>query len=296
MISILIPTYNYNISSLVSEIHKQATTANIPFEIICFDDKSEKYVLENKTTIDSLPNAKIITSKYNLGRTEARQKLCNESIYNWLLFLDADVMPKDDCFFQNYAEQIKSVNDAIYGGITYLNEKPKNEFILRWKYGRTYEDIPARNRNHKPYQVITSGCFLIRKAIFFKINSQIDRKSYGLDNYFASLLKQNNIKVLHINNEVYHNGLESSMTYVKKSEECIITLLWLYNKKKMLKHDNKLLSLFVLLKKFKLNYLMLLFYNIFNSAIKKNLVSPEPNLYLLQIYKLSYICYKDLKS
>ena len=100
MISILIPTYNYDISNLLVEIHKQASKANIKFEIICFDDKSTKYTAENKSTIDTLPHAKIIISVDNIGRTEARQKLCNESIYNWLLFLDADVMPKDDLFFK----------------------------------------------------------------------------------------------------------------------------------------------------------------------------------------------------
>jgi hypothetical protein len=296
MISILIPTYNYNISSLVNEIHKQALIANVLFEIICFDDKSEKYVLENKTAIDSLPHAEIIISEKNIGRVHARQTLLNTSKFNWLLFLDADVMPKSNTFIQNYIESIPLNFDVIFGGFAYHKERPDNNAILRWKYGRKYEEVDAQKRNLKPHQLIISANFFIKKTTFNNINSQIDRKSYGLDNYFAALLKQNNIKVLHINNEVFHNGLESSMTYVKKSEECIITLLWLYNKDKMLKHDNKLLSLFVLLKKFKLNYLMLLFYNIFSSAIKKNLVSPEPNLYLLQIYKLSYICYKDLKS
>jgi len=296
MISILIPTYNYDISNLLIEIHKQASKANIKFEIICFDDNSEKYVLENKTAIDNLPNAKIISSEKNLGRVHARHTLLNTSKFNWLLFLDADVMPKSNTFIQNYIEGIHLNFDVMFGGFAYHKKRPDNNAILRWKYGRIYEEVDAKKRNLKPHQLIISANFFIKKTIFNTINSQIDRKSYGLDNYFAALLKQNNIKVLHINNEVFHNGLESSITYVKKAEECIITLLWLYNKKKMLKHDNKLLSLFVLLKKIKLNYVMLLFYNTFSSAIKKNLVGPEPNMYLLQIYKLSYICYKDLKS
>ena len=294
MISILIPTYNYDISNLLIEIHKQASKANIKFEIICFDDKSTKYTVENNTTIDSLTYAKIIISEDNVGRTDARQKLCNESIYNWLLFLDADVMPKDDFFFQNYAEQIKSENDAIYGGITYVKEKPKNEFILRWKYGRTCEDVPAKIRNLKPYQVITSGCFLIRKAIFIKINSKINTNRYGLDNYFASLLKQNKVNVLHINNEVYHLGIENSITYLKKSEDCILTLLWLLNNDKIRENNNKLLSVFSSFKKLKLNYLMSAMYKLFSTHMSKNLVGSNPNIYLLQFYKLSYICYKDL--
>lgn len=294
MISVLIPTYNYNISNLVCEIHKQATIANIEFEIICFDDNSEKYVLENESTIDTLPFAKIITSEENLGRIHSRQTLLNVSKYNWLLFLDADVMPKSCAFIQNYIDSIHLNFDVMFGGFAYHNTKPETSAILRWQYGRMFEEVDAKKRNLKPHQLIISANFFIKKSIFNDINSQIRRKSYGLDNYFAALLKQNNIKVLHINNEVFHNGLESSQVYLKKAEECIITLLWMHNEGKIIEHDNKLLSMFIFLKKFKINHLVRPFYNVFSSIMKKNLVGSNPNMYLLQLYKLSYICYKDI--
>jgi hypothetical protein len=294
MLSILIPTYNYNISNLVLEIHKQATIANIEFEIICFDDNSKFFSKENQLTIDSLSHSKIINSKKNIGRTNAREKLSDEANYDWLLFLDADVLPKPKNFIKLYISKISSGFDVIYGGFAYSKEKPKKESILRWKYGKNFEEIDANKRNLNPYQVIISANFFIKKVVFDNINSKINKKSYGLDNYFAALLKQNNISVLHINNEVYHFGLENSIVYLKKVEECIITLLWLYNEKKMFKHNNKLLSVYVIIKQFKLNYLAMVFYKIFNSRIKKNLLSINPNMFLLQIYKLSYISYKDL--
>ncbi|GAA3610862.1 glycosyltransferase [Flavivirga amylovorans] len=296
MLSILIPVYNYNISNLIFEIHKQAINANIKFEIICYDDNSEKHISENKSAIDSLNYSSIIISKENIGRTDARQLLSNKAAYDWLLFLDADVIPKSDNFIQHYIEKTNSIYDVIYGGFAYNKEKPSNDAILRWKYGKTFEEIDAKKRNLTPYQLIISANFFIRKSVFEEINSKINKKSYGLDNYFAALLKQNNFRVLHVNNEVYHHGLESSILYLKKVEECIITLLWLYDGKKMVEHNNKLLSVFTNVKRFKVNYLMNLFYHIFNSKIKKNLLSKNPNLFLLQLYKLSYICYEDLNK
>jgi hypothetical protein len=156
--------------------------------------------------------------------------------------------------------------------------------------------LMLKNEILKPYQVIISANFLIKKIVFNEINSKINRKSYGLDNYFAALLKQNEMKVLHINNEVLHFGLENSQTYLNKVEECIVTLLWLYNDKKMIKHNNKLLSVFIKVKRFKLNYLMSFLYHIFNSSIKKNLLSSTPNLFLLQLYKILYISRIDLNK
>lgn len=294
MLSILIPTYNYDITHLVNELFKQATKAEIDFEIICFDDCSEKYISENKLTVDAIPNARIINFKKNLGRVQARQILSDEANYNWLLFLDADVMPKHDFFVQNYINQMAGGFDAIYGGLAYVKNKPNDNSILRWKYGITYEAVNAAKRNIKPYQVVVSGNFLIKKTIFNLINSQIKKVSYGLDNYFAALLKQNNIRVLHINNEVYHLGLEKSSFYLNKVEECIITLLWLLNEEKMVEHNNKLLTVFINVKRFKLNYLMSFLYPIFHLKIKRNLLSDKPNMFLLQFYKILFICYKDL--
>jgi hypothetical protein len=296
MLSILIPTYNCNISNLVLEIHKQATKANIIFEIICFDDCSDVFINENKLTIDSLDTTKIIISEKNLGRIHSRQLLSDAAIYSWLLFLDADVIPKSKKFIENYIIKTNSNSEVIYGGLAYLKDKPNDNSILRWKYGRTYETVNAKKRNVKPFQVLVSGNFLIKKRVFILINSKIKKVSYGLDNYFAALLKQNNIHVSHIDNEVYHLGLENSIVYLKKVEEFIITLLWLYNSKKILDNNNKLLSIFVMVKRFKLNYLMSFFYHVFNLKIKKNLVSHNPNMFLLQLYKILYICHIDLNK
>ena len=60
MLSILIPTYNYNIEALVAELHAQSTACDIDFEILCYDDGSKnlELIAVNKS-IDEL-------RKYNL--------------------------------------------------------------------------------------------------------------------------------------------------------------------------------------------------------------------------------------
>ena len=126
-------------------------------------------------------------------------------------------------------------------------------------------------------------------------NSKIIDKTYGLDSYFGSLLKQNNIKVLHIDNEVFHMGIEKSATYLKKKEEASDTLLTLLNENKIVVHNNNLLSWFLALKRFRLHYFFSYFFILFNSILKKNLLSSYPIITLLQFYRLSYMCYSYLK-
>ena len=60
MLSVLIPVYNYHVTKLVSEIHKQLCKEKIAFEIIAFDDGSEiKYMKQNET-ISQLSNTKLL--------------------------------------------------------------------------------------------------------------------------------------------------------------------------------------------------------------------------------------------
>tara|TARA_R110002096_G_scaffold17522_4_gene60601 strand:+ start:6860 stop:7747 length:888 start_codon:yes stop_codon:yes gene_type:complete len=294
MISILIPVYNYNITHLVIEIHKQLSISDVDFEILCLEDGSDnEYVKQNKT-INTLTNTKQVISKINVGRISTRQLLCNEAKYSWLLFLDADVIPKKSHFISDYINLINSKYEAIFGGFTYSSEKPGSNYMLRWTYGKNNEEVLSSKRNKNPYKVIISANFLIRKTVFDQINSQIKGNAYGFDNYFATLLKSEKIKILHIDNEVYHKGIETNACYLEKKEAAAKTLLTLYKSGKTQNHDNDLLGLFIKLKSYKLNYLFVLFYKLFHNILRKNILSSNPSIKLLQLYRICFMCYTDL--
>jgi len=292
MISVLIPVHNYNILNLVKEIYDQLSRSNINFEILCLEDGSEKQYVAQNQSITSYKNTSQLISETNIGRSSARQLLCTKATYEWLLFIDADVKPKTPEFISTYLKYINQNYEAIFGGFAYTAEKPKDTHILRWAYGKNKEEIASSIRNRNPYKVIISANFLIKKNIFHAINSKIKGNSYGFDLFFGSLLKSNNIKVLHIDNEVYHIGIESSTSYLSKIETSINTLLNLYKSGKINNHSNELLSVFLNLKKYGLNHIAKIVYILFSPIFKKQLLSSTPSVTLLQLYKLCYICYR----
>ncbi len=294
MISVLIPVYNYNVAALVSHIHTQLQLCNVPFEIICLDDASSSEVINENDSISSLDFTSYLKSKENLGRTNARQYLSEKANYEWLLFLDADVMPKTELFISNYLKFIHSDYEAVYGGFAYHEKTPDSNYMLRWKYGKTHEQISAKNRNNRPYKVIISANFIIKKPVFKDINSQIEQKGYGFDNFFAALLKARKIKVFHIDNEVYHLGIETSKVYLSKKEKAAETLLSLHNANKIRNHQNDLLHLFIKLKRFRLHSIFSMVYKLFKKPLQHNLLSGNPSMKLLQLYRISYMCFKDL--
>lgn len=293
MISVLIPVYNYSILNLVKEIHSQLIKSGVSFEILCLEDGSDQQYIQKNKEISTLKNTFHIISETNIGRPRARQLLCTKAKYNWLLFLDADVKPKTPSYISTYLNFTNQNYEAIFGGFAYTTEKPEDTHILRWAYGKNKEETPSSIRNRNPYKVIISANFLIKKPVFYSINAQIKGNSYGFDLFFGSLLKSNNIKVLHIDNEVYHLGLETSTCYLLKVETAVDNLLNLHKSGKLEHHSNELLSAFLKLKKYKLNYVAIIVYNLFSPIFKKQLLSSKPSIKLLQLYKICYICYRE---
>ncbi|MBO6606148.1 glycosyltransferase family 2 protein [Psychroserpens sp.] len=296
MLSILLPVYNFDVRPLVNKLHEQLSTTGVTYEIICLDDASDSSFTSMNKAIEDVEGITYSISEINHGRVATRQFLAEKAKYNWLLFLDADVMPKSEHFIRTYLEILNQDFQAVYGGFAYYEDVPVEDQRLRWNYGRSKEQVSAKHRNQKPYKITISANLLIQKDIFKQLNTQIDQKGYGYDNYFASLLKQHQVKVMHIDNEVYHLGLESNATYLNKVEEAIQNLLNLDKSGAIAQNENSLLNAYHKIRSMKLNGLCAFLFDRFNTKIKRNLLSAKPSIRLLQFYKLGYICYLDLNS
>jgi glycosyltransferase involved in cell wall biosynthesis len=296
MLSVLIPVYNYDIRALVTTLHEQLILSEIAFEIICLDDYSTNTSCVLNAEIEHLQFTSYKISDRNYGRVATRQNLAKQARYDWLLFLDADVMPKSNYYITHYIDVLSSKYDAIYGGFTYHKKQPKEDYMLRGTYGSSKEQTPALERNQTPYKIVISANFMIQKELFIGLNSEITQRGYGYDNYFGALLKNKKSPVFHIDNEVYHLGLESNETYLNKIEQSVDTLLTLETNKALLETENTLFNTYKRLKQIRLNYVFSYTYRRFKNSFRKNLLSGKPNMNLLQFYKLSYICYQDLNS
>ena len=140
MLSILIPTYNYDVFPLVLELHKQALECGIAFEILVQDDASDAFLIENQK-INSIKNCSFSRNETNLGRGRNINFLAKKAQYNGLLIMDCDTFPTQDNFIQNYISEIKKGEKIVFGGIEYQKEQPNNDQLLRWIYDKTRESL-----------------------------------------------------------------------------------------------------------------------------------------------------------
>ena len=290
MLSILIPTYNYNVYPLVDELYKQCKKNGINFDILVFDDASQLFQEENNR-INTLQNCTYTILDKNIGRSAIRNLLAQKTSFKHLLFLDADVFPVSDCFIENYIKNISLEQDLIVGGICYLEQEPEKEQFLRWFYGHRRETTLAIERKLRPFKNFSSANFLVKKDTFLKIKFNETIKIYGHeDTLFAYDLEKTGGKILHIDNPVFHLGLETNYVFLEKSLLTVENAFYLKNRHLIDISYIKILSFYNKLEKFKI--IIPIIYAIGKLGeplIKKNLLSQNPSLKLLDFYKLHHL-------
>lgn len=288
MLSVLIPVYNYDVRTLVQELHRQLCTASISFEVCLLDDGSTSHFSEINQTIAHLPHVTYTVETVNQGRTKVRDILAQKATYNWLLFLDADIAIKEH-LIDNYLPYLNKHKGLVYGGICYDDFLPETAFSLRYTFGKQREEQKACRRNKFPYKTITSANMLIPKDVFLKANKELSH-AYGLDYLFSAFLKEQQISVLHIDNEVIHLGLETNRVFIKKSEAAVTTLFHL-NKNEQLQHSQiSLLHAYKQLQRWYLRGIVATGFRVIKPFLLRNLKSAKPSLFLFDCYRLGFFC------
>lgn len=290
MLSILIPTYNYNVFPLVKEISEQCIYEKINFEIIVLDDASQHFHIENNE-INSLSNCFYAVLNQNIGRSAIRNLLSTKASFENLLFLDADVRTRSDQFIKNYIRFIKNNSNygVVYGGIVYQKKKPDNNQLLRWIYGNKREALAAEKRNENVYVSFLTLNFLIKKKVFktVRFNEDIPNLRYE-DLLFSFDLMKKNIPLQHINNQVIHNGIETSEVFLQKTNDSLKGLKFLLSNNYLPANYAKISTIFDLLKQTKLLFVVNFIYKKRKISFEKNLLGNKPSLFIYDIYRLGY--------
>lgn len=285
MLSVLIPTYHYNAFPLVNEIYNQLKQAKVDFEIICLDDGSDSDLNLHNQKINELDFCSFSELETNMGRSAIRNLLANKAKYSWLLFLDADVMPKSKDFINKYLQLINENSISVFaGGITY-NPDDKNKHLFRFQVGLMNEEIDIKKRNKKPNKYFFSSNFLIRKKIFEKVKFEETLKKYGKEDLLFSLaLKSENFKIQHIVNEVYHLGIDSNVIFLEKTKQAMKNLVLLKKSKILSEKESSLLRLGIFFEKIGLGNF---FGNLVPYLEKKTLKTNS--IFYFKLLKISYL-------
>ena len=266
MLSICIPSYNTDCSELLNILQKQIAQLEEIVEVLVCDDFSTKYVRKNQEACQR-NGFMFFENQNNIGRVETRKKLVSRVRSKWVLFVDADMIPKRDDFISQYLNFVTADRECtLVGGCCY--PKKIKPFNLRLRYGRNREQMSAEKRQLNPYNSILFGNVLIKKELFSEVFDDFKDNAYGEDIYLSSSLKSLNKDVVHLPNETYHMGLENNREFVKKIEKSGEMYARLDSNSTLDLSHIKLVRTYSLLKRYMLHNLMKLALTITSPFLK----------------------------
>jgi glycosyltransferase involved in cell wall biosynthesis len=238
----------------------------------------------------------VISSEKNIGRSAIRNKLAIEADGDFLLFIDADVMLPGtaEAYILKWLPFLKN-SRVVCGGTLYHDSPPGDpDKLLRWKYGKWREQKSAADRNKHPHSGFSTFNVMIEKSVFSIIRFNEELKQYGHeDTLLGYQLKKAGIEVLHIDNGLMHEGLESNRDFLNKTKLGIENLSKLYDKvtdKRSFSETVTILSIYNKLKFFGLTRLLAAIYIRYRDRMERRLDSGKISLFLFAFYKMSMFC------
>ena len=299
MLTINIPVYNIDTRPLVWQLAKQAQNLDAAVEIKIYDDGSEETAKIVNRELQPIPGVVYSELTKNLGRSAIRNKMAEDSRFEYLLFIDADSKIIDENYLQNYLDNLQN-HRILCGGTSYSSNHPKNpEKLLRWVYGSQREAISSEDRNRKKEFIITSNNFLIEKELFLKTRFREEIGHYGHEDTLLGFdLHKKGAAPFHIENPVEHTGLESSGKFLVKTRAALENLYFI--SENIVKNDpefsrqvnflNRYNKLTSMIPEISLRQ----FFSMFSQIMEKNLTGKNPRLFWFDLYKLCY--YAKIKN
>lgn len=292
MYSVLIPTFNYDITKLVNDLHRQAKDLMLEFEIIVLEDGSDKFVDEN-SRIAQLQGCRYIRLDKNIGRSKARNQLAGLAKFDYLIVMDCDAEVRHNDYLQRYANFFRDKKVVVIGGTDYDPEFKDTRFSLRLKYGRKREANLLYHTRDESFNNFATFNFMISRDVIETVKFDESINGYGHeDTLFGHALHEAGISYFRIDNALVHKGLDDNLTFLQKTEESVVNLYRLYKTGNypFLEKESHLLAAFSAVRTKKLVPLFAFLAKLINPILKVQLCSSNPSLRLYDVYKLLVLC------
>lgn len=218
-LSVLVPTYMDDPTPLISSL---ASCENIErTEFILFDDGGkapDKIKAARELAAQQHFPIRIVCSNENLGRSGARNRLLHHARNEWVLMLDADMLPDDPEFLSNYLAEIERHNapKLVVGGFSLKQASVEKEFSLhRWQAEQS-ECVPANVRSMEPGRYVFTSNVMAHKDLFEEIPFDESFQGWGWEDVDWGLRIAKAYPIIHLDNTATHLGLDTDEDLMRK--------------------------------------------------------------------------------
>lgn len=292
MISICIPIYNNDVTILVTDLYLQCEALDCQYEIILIDDASNRFFQIINRELAEFDNVYYEELSVNISRSAIRNLFSRKASYPYLIFIDNDALLCSANYISTYLK-LKSTGIVAYGGCKYF-PCYSAEYYLRWLFGVEREALTIKDRQQDADKYFSTFNFMIDKRILLLHPFNEDIQEYGYEDvlFHTEIIKQG-YHITQVDNPLIHTGLISNKEFLKRTRaslENLYSLQKIEGNKADLAKTVKLLQTKNRIDKLKLTTVVSVLFKLLKNTFIKNLLGKKPSLFILDMYKLGYLC------
>jgi len=216
VLSILLPAYDTDVRDIIRDLHTQAQSLSIDYEIICLDDDPQSLAWETNQELTTMGNVLLQRNTSNLGRAGNRNRLAQLARYSSLLYIDADSSIIHSNYLSTYVQAAQN-SQWVYGGTSYPENCPEG-CILHWSYGKQIEARGIAQRSGAGD--FRSNNFLVHRDLMLAHPMDESLNRYGHeDTLWAHHMDSAGVPIRHVDNPVLHHGVYPDQIYLDRVAE-----------------------------------------------------------------------------
>ena len=217
-LSVLVPFFGDDATGLLSSLDGQMT--DLPIEVLFYDDGTGDSALTDrmsKATTAANGACSLITNIENKGRSAARNALYEAARGEWVLFLDADMLPARDDFLQNYLSLITvRAADIFFGGFEVEAQSEDADRDVHRALSAVSDCLSLDERQASGPQYVASSNLCVRRDVLDMEPFDSGFSGWGWEDSEWAARVSKRFVLTHVENSAIHLGLETTDTLLKR--------------------------------------------------------------------------------
>lgn len=217
-LSVLIPFFRDDATALLTALDSQVQ--DLPIEILFYDDGTQNPDLTTRmgeAASQAAAAVALITNSENNGRSAARNALFEAARAEWVLFLDADMLPARDNFLQAYLSLTEAqTGDILFGGFEVEDHAEDADRDVHRALSEVSDCLTLDQRQAAGPQYVASSNLCVRRDVLLKEPFDSGFSGWGWEDSEWAARVSKRFTLLHVDNAAIHLGLETTETLLHR--------------------------------------------------------------------------------
>lgn len=218
-LSVLTPFYKHDPSPLLEAL--RGAPDGVEFVLVDDGSASATLLADVAAAAEKLAApTRIVVFEQNQGRAAARNRLVAEARGEYVLFLDADMIPDAPNFLAVWLGFISWQRPFVaFGGLSLRQIDATQETALHHGLFARSDCKPAHIRERNPAQSVATANLLVRRDFLAAHPFDSNFVGWGFEDVDWALSAARHAPIAHIDNPATHAGLDSVDTLLRKCAE-----------------------------------------------------------------------------